>query len=1622
MAESKEKPKIQPLKAKIIEKVMARVRERIPGEQQLGLERFIPGYYAAVATADLADRSVQNLYGAALGHWNFLRRRRPNKTLVRVYNPDYERHGWESTHTIIEIVHDDMPFLVDSVLMAINRRHLTIHLLIHPVIGVLRNERGEMVQPATNGAAERDVLQESLIHVEVDHQSADVDLEAMEKELRRVLDDVRLAVDDWQPMYLRLQEIIQELEIRPPPLEPELIREDLEFLRWLLAEHFLFLGYREYILTREGEETGLSPMAQTGLGILRGDGDSTGFTPLPPKLLELALAPHLLIITKTNTRATVHRSAHLDYVGIKRFNAQGEVIGEYRLLGLYTAVAYTSSPRTIPLLNHKVEEIIRRSRLPPGSHAGKAMVNILETLPRDELFQAPLDDLFHTCMGILEMQERPRIRLFVRLDNYDRFISCLVFVPRDRYTTRLRQCMQNLLVETFQGSSAAFTTLLSESVLARTHFVIHLPGEICTSYCIESLEAQLRELAHSWQDSLHEGLIEQLGEGQGNRLYQRYANAFPAGYRADWSVYTAISDLQHMEALEADHQRAKEQRLEMSFYRPLEAPDQELHFKLFRRGQPIPLSDALPILEHMGLRVIGERPYQIALGDGEPVWIHDFRMVYEQEPGPDPEKVAPLFQETFARVWRGETESDGFNRLVLGAQLSWRETSLLRAYCKYLLQTRIPFSQSYMERTLTDHPELTRQLVKLFHARFDPQRQSHRATHGTRLISAIEDALDQVSNLDDDRILRRFYVAIRATLRSNFFQRGERGAHRPYLSLKFDPTQIPGLPQPRPRFEIFVYSPRLEGVHLRGGAVARGGLRWSDRREDFRTEILGLMKAQIVKNAIIVPAGAKGGFVAKQLPMGGSREALATEVLACYRLFIRGLLDITDNLEADRVRTPSALICYDDDDPYLVVAADKGTATFSDEANELAGQYGFWLGDAFASGGATGYDHKKMGITARGAWESVKRHFRESGKDIQSMPFTAVGIGDMSGDVFGNGMLLSRQLHLVAAFDHRHIFIDPHPDLESSYAERQRLFALPRSSWADYNSALISPGGGIYPRSLKSIELTPEARLALGIDQERLEPTALIRAILSAPVDLLWNGGIGTYIKASDESHESVGDRANEAVRINGSELRCQVVGEGGNLGCTQRGRIEYAGKGGRINTDFIDNSGGVDCSDREVNIKILLDRVVAEGELTVKQRNRLLEEMTEEVAQQVLQDNYRQSLSLSLTEAQAPRLLEEHIQFIHRLEKARRLDRRLEALPDDEELLERQTGEKGLKRPELAVLLCYAKLLLHDELLESKIPDDPGFLDELVSFFPQPLRERFADRIPGHRLRREIIATQVTNEILNRTGATFVHRLQSEAGAEASEVTRAFLFARAVFGLDRLWDAIDSLDNQVPAEVQLQMLLQCNRLAIGGSFWFQRNVSDPIRIEEMVEHFKPGVEQLAELLFTVLAAEDRDREQAQAKVLMEQGVPKELALAITSLDHWLAGLDIVDAATTVETDVESVARLYFLLDDRLALHWLRDQITALSTESHWHNRARSSLREELRRQQAILTSGILQQTSRDLNPEERIESWLGERRKLIERWQQLVADLKGSPVQHFEMLSVALREKGSYLKNLWVI
>ena len=1582
----------------LLDTVCSRVRAQLSDGDARRAESFVRQYYRWVPPEDLAERNPLDVYGLALAHFNLARVRPAGTTKVRVYNPQFEEHGWQSTHTAVDIVTDDMPFLTDSVTIELNRRGFGVHVVIHPVMSMRRDEAGHLVEvlAAAQPPDGDGHVAESVIHAEVDRHTDPADLEQLRGHLLRVIGEVRAAVEDWPKMRERALAIAADLDENPPPLDAEEIAEAKAFLEWLEDHNFTFLGYREYALERADGELRLNALPDSGLGILRQTGErpsSHGFARLPPGVRALALEPYLLNLTKANSRATVHRPSYLDYVGIKRIDAEGRVVGEQRFLGLYTHTAYHARPQEIPVLRRKVGAVLSRADFPPGSHNEKALIESLEEFPRDELFQITVDELFEIAMGILHLGERQRVRMFIRRDPFGRFLTCLVYVPRDRFNTENRQRIEAILRDEFDATSIDYTTRVSESVLVRLHYLVYTDPSRLRDFDSGEIEARIVAATRSWADDLREALIAEHGEERGGALFRRYGEAFPTAYRADWVARSALADVRQLERLDETDD------LSIKLYLPLEAPPGSLRAKVFKRGTALTLSDMLPLFENMGVVVADERPYRLRPADTDRAWIYDFGLTYPGRHELDMDDIRESFEDAFLRVWRGAVENDGYNRLVLEAGLTWREITVLRAIGRYLRQAGTRFSDRYVEQSMVEHPEIARLLIALFRARFDPRRGDREDAED--VAARIAEAIDAVESLEQDQILRTFLDVVRAMLRTNYFQSDADGGPKSHVSFKLDPSELPWLPLPRPQFEIFVYSPRTEGVHLRGGKVARGGIRWSDRREDFRTEVLGLMKAQMVKNAVIVPVGAKGGFV---------RKRPDAEVVECYRTFIRGLLDLTDNIEGGQIVPPPEVVRYDDDDPYLVVAADRGTATYSDVANGISGEYGFWLGDAFASGGATGYDHKAMGITARGAWESVKRHFRELGRDIQQEDFTVVGIGDMSGDVFGNGMLLSRQIRLVAAFNHRHIFIDPHPDPEVSFEERRRLFESPRSSWADYDAERISQGGGVYPRTAKSIPLSPQARAVLGVEDEALRPNEVIRAVLRAPVDLLWNGGIGTYVKASYEPHTAAGDKANDGVRVSADELRCRVIGEGGNLGLTQTARIEYALGGGRVNTDAIDNSGGVDCSDREVNIKILLDAAVSRGDLTEKQRNDLLVHMTDSVAELVLKDNYEQTETLSLAEKQAAGMVDVHRRFLRRLEQTHRLDRELEALPSDEQLAERKRDHLGLTRPELATLLSYSKIHLYSALLESDVPEDRHLFAELEHYFPDPLPERFGKWMAEHRLRREIAATQIVNNMLHGGGTTFAFRLHEETGAPASEIARAYAVARDIFQMRPQWAEIEALDNRVSADLQIDMLLEGRRLIERGSRWLLRNMERPIAIGDAVDRFAPGANTLYGCVPRLLEPDDAEPVEQRAAELRAAGVPQALALRVASLGTMYAAFDIVEVAEQAGLDVESVAAVHFGLGNRLQLHWLRDRIFELPRDDRWRALARAALRDDLYGLHRALTAEVLRGWREGEEPGLLVERWI-EHNPAAERCLQTLADIRVGRTFDMTTLPVAVRE-----------
>ncbi|GAA6171802.1 NAD-glutamate dehydrogenase [Colwellia sp. KU-HH00111] len=1597
----------------ILKNVSQLIKKKVPKESAGLVEQFATLLYRNISSLDLSARNDSDMYGATLSLWSSLNEHKDKEPVIHVFNPSVSEHGWKSSHTIIEIIIEDMPFLVDSIRIALNRLELSPHLMLNSPLKLVRDKDQSIINiaPSVDTKIKATSI-ETIFFIEIDRQPDKTALNNIKKELLSVVDDITHTVNDWQPMLKKLNNIIADVSKGKLPGGKQAKDDTVEFLTWLASNNFTLMGYRSYDVKAVKGDIKLEAIEGSSLGLMKNSKvtKSRLISTLSESGREVALGDNHLILTKTNSRSRVHRPVQLDYIGVKRFDEKGVVIGEDRFIGLFGSSYYTNSALDLPLIKSKVLQVCASSGFAQGSHAYKALINILETFPRDEILQSNVDELLQNVMGILQMQERDYCGLFVRRDAFDRFYSCMVYVPRERYNTKLRIETQQLLKEAFgSDQEVEFTTYFSESVQARTHYIVKVKSTKA-DINVKEIEKNLNEAARNWDDKLVSALAANKGEVIAKSLCNKYKN-FPQSYKDEVLPGSAIVDIEKLEKVNFSDS------LEMLFYQPLEEKpgSRFVKLKLFHKGDPIHLSDVLPMLENFGLRVIGESPYAIKTTDGETFWILDFSMIITGESDFDVYTVRSLFQDAFAKVWEGDLEDDGFNRLILGAGLEGRSVSILRAYAKYERQIGGIFSQSYIEDTFARYPEIAQLLINLFIQRFNPNSKLKEAAKEkalTKLLDSIESSLDKVANLDDDRIIRRFVEMINATIRTNYFQTDKLMGDKPYISFKIVPEKISEMPQPVPKFEIFVYSPQVEGVHLRGGKVARGGLRWSDRKEDFRTEVLGLVKAQQVKNTVIVPVGAKGGFVCKQLPEG-TREEIFEAGKECYRTFIRALLDITDNIVNGEVVPPADVVRLDEDDAYLVVAADKGTATFSDIANGISDEYNFWLGDAFASGGSVGYDHKAMGITARGAWESVKRHFREMDIDCQTTDFTCIAIGDMAGDVFGNGMLLSKHIRLQAAFNHMHIFIDPNPDSAKTYPERERLFNLPGCSWDDFNKDLISEGGGIFSRHVKSIKLTPQIKKMLGTQKQSMSPIDLIQAILTMKVDLLWNGGIGTYVKGTKETHLEVGDRANDALRINGCDLQAKVVGEGGNLGFTQLGRIEFAANGGRINTDAVDNAGGVDCSDNEVNIKILLNSLVQAGDLTVKQRNQLLYDMTDEVGDLVIEDCYRQTHSLSITAMRGVNQLKEQVRFIHELERTGKLDRALEFIPDDEEIAERIAKGNGLTRPELSVLLAYSKMVLKEDLVHTDITDNPYHDRLLIKSFPKLLQDKYQAQMQQHPLRAEIIATKLANKIGNDMGFNFVNRMQEETGAAVVEIANSYTIASAIFELEEFWKKIEVLNNKISTSIQTEILFQYRRTVRRATRWFLRHRNKSLSIAESIAMYQPTFAIMSKKLNSFIIEDEAAQIQRVEADLVAAGVPTEVAVRISQLSTIFSALDIAEVAEEEGRNVELVANLYFKLGVRLELHWFLDQITRQPVGNHWQALARASFREELDWQQRSLTSVVLNCDCSD-NIDELdalLDTWIETNAQSLDRWKHMLADFKIGQTHEFAKFSVALRE-----------
>ena len=1533
----------------------ARVRAAVPETATATVDRLVRDYLEVAEPHDLAVFTGADVAGAILSVLG------AGEAAIQVGNPEAAVDGWESPHTVVQIVTEDLPFVVDSVSTAIVRRGYDIHLLFHPLV---------------DGR--------SHLHVEIDRETDTAMLEQLRHELTSVIVDVRAAVGDWAAMRARVIALADGLRQSPPfTVDAADAAEAATYLEWLADDHFTLVG---------AVDAGLDGRTVAGseLGVAR---VRSMFRQEPATNTD---QPFVLTLTKSLERSTVHRDVPLDFVGVRQFGTDGRVVGETRFLGLYTANVYSQSVAAIPLLRRKAEQVFALAGFAADGHDGRALTHVLETSPRDELFRLSVRELTELAVGIVSMGQRRRVRLFVSRDEQGCFVSCLVYLPRDRYTTQVRVRIVDALQRAFGGSDVDYTALVTESVMARLHVVVSTADGALDADVV-GLEAELGRMVRDWTDDLRDAFVEARGEERGLDGFRDWMHAFPAAYQFDVPAPTAVADLAILEELDVAG------GLEIRLVPPTDG--QVARIKLYRSGSALVLSDVMPLLEHLGVTVVDERPYEITAPDGEARWIYSFGVrALEGDPLSDPD-VQTRVAAVFLGVWAGTIESDGLNRLVLGAGLTARDVVIVRALCQYLRQAGVRFTDAYLADTLAANPEAVRLTVALFHARLDPDRARDAAHEVERITADLVRAIDAVMSLDADRILRSLCHLVLAIVRTNAY------LPRDYLAVKFDPELLDFLPAPRPHHEIWVASPQVEGVHLRAGAIARGGIRWSDRREDFRTEVLGLMKAQTVKNAVIVPVGAKGGFVVKRSTTlrSGTEPADRAAVQAGYRTFIRGLLDLTDTLADGRVVPPTGVVRHDGDDTYLVVAADKGTGAFSDVANELAAEYGYWLGDAFASGGSSGFDHKEMGITSRGAWISVLAHFRSLGVDADTASLTVVGIGDMSGDVFGNGLLRSRHVRLVAAFDHRHVFVDPDPDPETSFVERQRLFALPTSSWADYDPACLSPGAGIYERSAKSVSLSTEARGVLGVEAGTLTPDELVSAVLRAPVDLLWNGGIGTFVKATTESDLDVGDRTNDAVRIDAPELRCQVVAEGGNLGFTQRARIEFALGGGRINTDAIDNSAGVDCSDHEVNIKILLQRAIATGAFDATARDALLAHMTDAVADLVLADNAAQANALEIAAVEAATLVGVHARQMERLEQTAGLDRVLEALPSAKVLQERHAAGQGLTSPELAVLLAYTKLELQHALVASDVPDDPYLHDDFVAYFPSDLRAGYDAAMASHPLRREIVATVTANAVVNRAGISFLSRLTDETGMPLPLLARAHVIARDVHDASATWSAIDALDLTCSAATQDEMFLTVRRLVERAARWLVRH-ADGLTLGPTIEEFGPGVRAVVAALPVLLTDTATAALTAEVERLQTLGVPEVLARRVAGSEAAVAALPAVELAQRLGTDPLVVARMQFVVNDRLALDPLREHVAALPRADRWQTEARAALRDDLSESQHALTEAIVRETDAAAAPDDRVATWLTARAADVGRFRQVVADVEAAGGFDLAALAVARR------------
>ncbi len=1616
-----------------IKKICDAGRKKLGNKFDEITENFISKFFWRADLKYLSKNDPEYLFNAAYCALDFARTKTPDTyKKVRVFNPSEKADGWKTDRTVVQCHLNDSPFILDSVINCLYRDDRMLHEVIHPILNVERDPKGNLLKVYSERSEKAAGIRESFIHIEIGHVASPEDIKRIESDIFDVLECVEYAVKDWKQMMEKITNTIARLEKEKKNAESI---EALEFVKWAAGNNFIFLGYRDYEFKKDKT---IVYDTKTQLGIYNANMNKRHDEKLPKLSLSDELLQNnskIVEITKSGRKSVVHRPAHMDYISIKKYDDKGNIVGEERYLGLFTSKVYFQSAHTIPIIRAKIDNIIEKAGFRHDSHNGKSLVAVLESHPRDELLQSTEDELFEMGMGIVSLSEKPATRIFIRRDRFYRFYSCIIYIPREFFTTHLRNSIQEILEEELKGKVMDYYTQVTDSPLARVNVLVRTIADTeASDYLdeanlrfkdihvdIEKIERRIVEKTNSWIDGLSRKLTEKFGEIEGEKYFRDYAKSFPEGFKDLYHPGGATADITKVEQV----YKNGDMQLDFDFYKLEKDEADYFQLKLYSLDKRITLSEIMPVIENMGFNAIDEIIFNIKPRNRDnAVWLHHFKLVFNRteldansEMKINIDQVKHLFEETLMLIWAKKIENDRLNQLVARAGLTAREVMVLRAYGKYTIQLNFPYSLEFINRVLCKHPSIAKAIATLFTVKFDPALGEQERKSGVEnQITNIKNALTKVQAVTEDRILTQIAETVKATLRTNYYTKDKNGNPKDYLSFKLKSDQVPNMVKPVMFAEIFVYSYDVEGIHLRGGKVARGGLRWSDRFEDFRTEVLGLVKAQMVKNSVIVPTGSKGGFVVKNAS-GMPRDEYMTKGQACYRTFLRGLLDVTDNIINGQVVTPNNVIRIDAEDPYLVVAADKGTATFSDIANGISEEYNFWLGDAFASGGSAGYDHKKMAITARGGWVSVMRHFREMGRDCQKEDFTCVGVGDMSGDVFGNGMLQSEHTRLLAAFNHLHIFIDPTPDSAKTFVERDRLFKLPKSGWNDYDKSLISNGGGVFERSAKLLPISKEMKEVFSIKEDVLSPEELIKKILTSEVDLLWNGGIGTYVKASSETNEQVGDKANDTLRVNGNELKCKVVGEGGNLGFTQRARIEYARIGGRINTDAIDNSGGVDCSDHEVNIKIALREAVVAGKLNLQTRNKLLEEMTDEVAKLVLRDNELQTHAITIMENQKNKIIEDNIGLMQLLEKSGKLDRNIEFLPSNEVLSNRAVAKQGLTRPELAVLLAYSKMSVFDDLISSHLPDDSYFTTDLMLYFPKNMRETYLEEIQCHRLRREIIATFVANSIVNRTGTTFFHKVREETGMKGCDVARAYTIVRDVFCLREIWEEIEALGTQINLETMMKLYAEVDRLIERGTSWFLRNCKHPLQTAILVETFRPAAAELSKYLEDIMNPEIRESRDKTLNDFIANNVPHVLAKKIADLDALASATDIKLASDNTSIPLNIVGQVYFDLGSRFRLTWLRINARKLMGDSHWDNLSLKTIISTFYDQQMKLTEDVLKKGCDKDSCELSIDKWIGDKKKPVTRYTNFVKELQTQEKITMPMLTVAM-ERVSHIFN----